>query len=371
MIKKLLFLLLFPILCWSQMTPLSENAKVSILTCGRGDELYTTFGHSAIRVQDSINQLDIVYNYGMFDFSTPNFYFKFVKGDLQYFVAACSFTDFLLEYQMTEREVIEQTLALPQPKVQQLFETLNASLYSEERYYTYKFIDRNCTTMVYEKINALLGKPILKKVDDTSITYRQLLYPYFDNHFYFKLGINILFGAKTDVAAEKMFLPVELLHSLNQSRWNGKPLVDSQKTWVKERPLLSDTSFMNSSWILVLVLVGIALSRNTWIYGTYWTLNGLLGLFLGMVGLYSLHEEVLWNYTILLFNPIYLFIPWVKNPKWKSKLILAALVMLLVYGALMFNKPHLLLMLPFIGAQLFMLRYLIRKEREKLLPSVE
>lgn len=370
MVKKLLFLL-FPILCWSQMTPLSENAKVSILTCGRGDELYTTFGHTAIRVQDTINQLDIVYNYGMFDFRTPNFYLKFVKGDLQYFVAACSFPDFLMEYQMTEREVIEQTLALPPTKVQELFETLNASLYNEDRYYTYKFIDRNCTTMVYEKINTILGQPLLKKVDDTSISYRQLLYPYFDNHFYFKLGINIIFGAKTDAAAEKMFLPVELQHSLDQTKWQGKPLVQSQKKWVEGKPLQTVFSFINSIWFLTLILLAIALSRKTYVYGMYWVICGALGTFLCLVGLYSQHEEVLWNYNALLFNPLYLLLPFLKNGRLRSQLIIAGLVSLLVYAALLFNKPHLVLMLPFIGAQVFMLRHMIRNERNHLLASVE
>ncbi len=368
---KKLFFLLFPILCWSQMTPLSKNAKVSILTCDRGDELYTTFGHTAIRVHDSINQLDIVYNYGMFDFQTPNFYLKFVKGDLQYFVAACSFQDFLMEYQMTERTVIEQTLALPQAKVQELFEALNGSLYSDERYYTYKFIDRNCTTMVYEKINTILGKPLLKKVDDTSISYRQLLYPYFDNHFYFKLGINILFGAKTDQAAEKMFLPVELSHSLKQTQWQGKPLVVQEKTWVTGQPIPNDYSFVNSPWFVVLFLVAIAFSRNRYVYMVYGLTIGTLGAFLCCVGLYSQHQEVLWNYNVLLFNPLFLILPFLKKGRVRSLLIITSLVALLVYGILLFNKPHLLLLLPFLGAHLFMLRHLLRQERAHLLPSVK
>ena len=370
MVKKIL-LLLFPLFCWSQITPLSKNATVSILTCDRGDELYTTFGHTAIRVQDTINQLDLVYNYGMFDFQTPNFYLKFVKGDLDYFVAAYSFQDFLMEYQITEREVIEQTLALPQAKVTELFETLNASLYSEERYYTYKFIDRNCTTMVYEKINAIVGKPILHKVDNTAISYRQLLYPYFDNHFYFKLGINILFGAKTDAAAEKMFLPIELLHSLNQSQWNGKSLVCAQKIWVKGKPLQNEFSFMNSIWFLAIVLAAIAISRNNYVYTCYWIIMGILGAFLCCIGLYSQHEEVLWNYNALLFNPLFIILPFLKNGRIRNLILIASLLSILIYGIVLFNKPHLLLLLPFIGAQVFMLRHMLRQNGNNLLTSVK
>ena len=76
MFKKLLLLLLliFSGTSFSQNINLTDNAKVSIFTCGRGNELYTTFGHTAIRIKDEASNLDVVYNYGAFDFNTDNFY---------------------------------------------------------------------------------------------------------------------------------------------------------------------------------------------------------------------------------------------------------------------------------------------------------
>lgn len=360
-----------PLALLGQTPTLSKDAKISVLTCGRGSELYTTFGHTALRVQDTIQNLDIVYNYGMFDFQTPNFYLKFVKGDLHYFVAAYAFSDFLMEYQMTEREVVEQTLRLTPEQVNSLFTVLNQSLYSDERYYTYKFIDRNCTTMVYEKINALLGKPILQKVDDTAITYRELLYPYFNDHFYFKLGINILFGAKTDEAATQMFLPVELMHSLNQTKINGKPIVVEEKKWVEGKSLTSDFSFWNSIVVVILCLAALVLSRRVWIYHGYWFLTGGLGIFLVLIGLYSEHKEVLWNYNALLFNPIYIVLPFIRSLKALVRLMGVALVALGIYAVLLFNKPHLLLMLPFVVAHVGMLRIRLQQIRKKSLPAVK
>ncbi len=106
-----LFLLL-QLSAFSQYKPLSEKATVSVFTCGRGNQLYSTFGHTAIRIKDTENDLDVVYNYGTFDFKTENFYLKFVKGDLQYFINATSYEDFVYEYQMENREVVEQTLNL-------------------------------------------------------------------------------------------------------------------------------------------------------------------------------------------------------------------------------------------------------------------
>lgn len=366
MIKKLLpilFCLIYSI-SFSQNQTLSPEASVSIFTCGRGNELYTTFGHTAIRIKDSINNLDVVYNYGAFDFRTSNFYFKFVKGDLQYFMNASSYEDFIFEYQSENREVIEQTLSLPQIKKQELFDELNASLYSDERYYTYKFIDRNCTTMVVEKINKIVGKEIIRKVDDQTISYRELLYPYFENHFYYKLGINIIFGAKTDQKAVKLFLPVELMHSLNQAKIDGKPIVNKTKTIVKGAELESEFSFVNSIYFIALLLILLVLSNKKPIFLSYLFLSGLLGLFLSLVGLYSLHKEVLWNYNALLFNPLFLIVPFLKNNAFRKTLIVSA-VCIGVYVIVMVTKPHFLMMLPFIVTNAYMvLRLLFKSKKE-------
>ena len=126
-----------------QILPLSENTEVSILTCGTGSEIYSLFGHTAIRIKDTENQIDEVYNYGTFDFSTPNFYLKFVKGDLQYLETSCTFEEFFQEYLYEKRSVEEQVLNISTKQKQALFDYLNASLQSEERFYTYKFIDKN------------------------------------------------------------------------------------------------------------------------------------------------------------------------------------------------------------------------------------
>ena len=364
MTKKILSILflLFHFLSFSQNPNLSEKATVSIFTCGRGNELYTTFGHTAIRIKDTINSLDVVYNYGAFDFRTPNFYLKFVKGDLQYFINATSYEDFIFEYQSENREVVEQTLAFSLAEKQQLFEVLNASLFSEERNYTYKFIDRNCTTMVVEKINTIIGKKLIQKVDDTSISYRELLYPYFENHFYYKLGINIIFGAKTDTKAEKLFLPIELMHSLSKAKINAKPLVAKTETIVKGSELDATFSFINSTYFIIAILLLIAITNSKPVFLTYLFISGLLGLFLSLVGLYSLHKEVLWNYNALLFNPLFLVLPFLKG-NWFRKTIIACFCMIGIYTIVMITKPHLWLLLPFIAATSYILFKLIKKTK--------
>ena len=371
MTKKILFiLLLFSSISFSQNPKLSPSTEVSIFTCGRGDQLYSTFGHTALRIKDTENQLDVVYNYGTFDFRTENFYLKFVKGDLQYFMTATSVDDFIMEYQMDEREIIEQKLNLPLEKKQQLFEQLNANLFSTEKYYTYKFIDKNCTTMVADKINGVFDKKMIEKVDDKSITYRELLYPYFDDYFWYKLGINIIFGAKTDAKAEKLFLPVELLNSLDQAKVDGKSLVSEKKVVVKGSKKSVSFSFFNSIYVVIAVLLFIVLINKRFLFLSYLFVCGILGIFLCLVGLYSQHQEVLWNYNTLLFSPLFVLLPFIKG-RFFNKIVLLNLFLLLIYIVVIITKPYLVLMIPFIVTNLYILLKLKKKSQEKLLTSVE
>lgn len=372
MLKKILFflLLVYSTIAFSQNPKLSPNTKVSVFTCGRGEELYSTFGHTALRIKDPINELDVVYNYGYFDFRTENFYFKFVKGDLQYFMNVTSYEDFVFEYQTDRREVIEQTLDLPLAKKQELFDALNKSLLSNERYYTYKFIDRNCTTMIVDKINSLFGKKEIQKVDDTSISYRTVLYPYFENYFWYKLGINIVFGAKTDKNAEQLFLPIELLNSLDKAKIDGKPLVSKKKTVVQGDTNHTEFLFFNSIYLIcTLLLILIAINKRVLLV-SYLFVCGIFGVFLCAIGFFSQHEELLWNYNALLFNPLFLLIPFAKNGFLK-KLNSISLVMLLLYSIVMITKPHLMIMLPFILANGYVLLKLNGRNPLKLLSSIK
>lgn len=366
--KTLLFFLIISVNLFSQNPKLSEKTQVSIFTCGRGEELYSTFGHTALRIKDDENQLDVVFNYGAFDFRTDNFYLKFIKGDLQYFMNVTSHEDFILEYQTDEREVIEQTLNLPLAKKQKLFETLSASLYTSERYYTYKFIDRNCTTMVAEKISTLLGQKSLEKVDDTSVSYRKVLFPYFENYFWYKLGINIIFGAKTDSNAAKVFLPIELMNSLDKAKVDEKPLVSTKQTIINGSENEVAFSFLNSIYLIIVILLLLILMNKRFLFLSYLFLCGILGVFLCFVGLYSAHQEVLWNYNALLFSPLFLTLPFLKQTL-LNKICKLSIAIIFIYAIIMINKPHLLIMLPFMISTIYMLLKISGKNSLKMLLS--
>lgn len=365
-ILLLFFLSLSVVTAFGQTPFLSDKAEISLLTCGTGEELYSLYGHTALRINDPINQIDVVYNYGAFDFSTPNFYGKFVKGDLEYFVTTSSFGEFNYSYVYDNRDIFEQKLNLSREQKQTIFSELNDVLASEKRFYTYKFIDRNCTTMVRDVINKVLAEPISTKVPDTQKNYRQILYDYQTDKFYENLGINLIFGAKTDRQSDQLFLPIELLQGIEQTKINGKPLSQGTVTIFKRQDIKVQQSLWNNFYTFAFAMLFIAFltykKKSAAI--VYLTIIGLLGLFFSLVGLYSLHEEVLWNYNVLVLSPLYLplvFFVWKKNVGWTNRIVMLSFGLIVIYMVYMLNKAHLIMMVPFVITSLAAL-WKVRKE---------
>lgn len=354
--KKLVLLLilgftLFTSRANSQKITLSNTSEVSILTCGTGSEIYSLFGHTAIRIKDSTNYVDQVYNYGTFDFSTPNFYLKFVKGDLQYLETSCTFEEFFQEYLYEKRSIDEQVLNLPLTKKQALFDYLNASLQSDERFYTYKFIDKNCTTMVVNTINKTIGKPVIGVNADAAPSCRKILYPYFNGHFYEQLGTSIIFGSKVDLQSEQVFLPSELYDNIKNLKFNKQAICKENRKILEAQKVEIQFSWWNNFYAFCLFFVILLLLNKTPIYNAYFILLGMLGLFFIFAGFYSLHKELVNNYNILLFNPILFAVIYFQiknNKKWLFYSSIFSLICLIIYITILLNKPYLGIVAPFI-----------------------
>lgn len=92
--------------------PEDDGIRLSLLTCGPGTEIYSLFGHTALRYEDRRRGIDAVFNYGLFSFDTPNFVLRFTLGETYYQLGATDYKYFLAEYQMTNRDVWQQTLNL-------------------------------------------------------------------------------------------------------------------------------------------------------------------------------------------------------------------------------------------------------------------
>lgn len=285
---------------FTQPTTISNNTKISVLTCGIGDEMYTLFGHTALRVVDEDQNFDVVYNWGMFDFRTPNFYSRFVKGDLLYYLDVDNFNDFIYNYTIDKREVFEQELNLTFDEKLAVWNEINRQLKSKDRYYTYGFIDNNCTTKVVDLINKVVEKPILYNFPTNNHSYRYLLNEGLKNHYFQKLGINLLFGYPTNKNSELIFLPVKLKEGLTHNKY----IVKSEKKLniVEKLPQKFTINSIYTLWIIVLVML-LLIKSNKFQY-IYFGASTLFSLFLLTVALYTNHQELHFNVLILFYNPL-------------------------------------------------------------------
>lgn len=354
-------------------TQLSDQANISLLTCGSGNEMYSVFGHTAIRVHDPATRFDVVYNFGTFDFDTPNFYGKFIKGDLQYFVSTSSFEDFVYTYVYYNRDVYEQTLNLTSSQKQVIADELNSIILSDKRFYTYKFIHRNCTTMVADILNKHIPGKISLENTDKGKTYRQILSNALEGHFYENLGISLLFGQKTDEVSNKLFLPKELMEGVENTKTSIGPLAKVTTT-VNKSSCEEKKSVWNNLYTFGFVcLLLIALSGKKLVQRSFLAIIGLLGILFCFISIYSSHSELKLNYNILLINPLFiLLLYFIFKNKIKATLITsyACIALIALYIVLLLNKTHLIPVLPLIlltGLILLRIIIIYKKETSSIL----
>ena len=143
-----------------QAQTLSDEARISLLTCAPGEELYARFGHTALRVTDPAHHLDAVFNYGVFDFNTDHFYWKFVRGETWYELGASPYRWFMQEYIETKRPVYEQVLNLTAAQRDSLWEALLVNYEPQNRSYLYNFVFDNCATRPYHMLIKTIGDSI-------------------------------------------------------------------------------------------------------------------------------------------------------------------------------------------------------------------
>jgi hypothetical protein len=217
--------------------------RISLLTCAPGAELYSIFGHTAVRVQDPASGTDAVYNYGTFEFG-PDFYPKFVRGKLPYFLSVEDFAGFMSAYEAESRSVWEQTLNLSCARKQQLLNALEQNSKPENRTYRYDFLYDNCTTRAMNIMLLNASQPVrLRSILPTNPpTFRDLIHEKLDSgHLdWSKLGIDLLLGARLDrevTNAEAMFLPINLLHGFDKAK-AGDTILASPPQALLEMPSL-------------------------------------------------------------------------------------------------------------------------------------
>jgi hypothetical protein len=309
---------LFPILALSAqgqsiqgLPKLTDTAQISLITYSPGPELYQAFGHSCIRIRDDSYGMDRMYNFGVFDFETPNFYVKFARGDLLYQLTVTAGAEEIQSVVASYGQgVTEVVLNLTLDQKQRLFEALEVNLLPENRYYRYDFILDNCSTRVRDAFEQTIGGPV-SEPDIGKRTFRQMLDPYFERTPWLQLGIYLLLGSKADRAVsprEACFLPADLEHAVQMSKNGGQNLGPEKKELYPADPLSQPSLFpvpiiVTGSVLWICFWLARGLRHARWLTAVFLLLAGGTGLFLAGISFWSLHWEAWANYNLLWLLP--------------------------------------------------------------------
>ena len=345
---------------------LSVYATASVLTCGPGNDFYTTFGHTAIRITDPELGIDYVYNYGTFDFTTPNFYWKFMRGQLDYKLARTSFERFIEEYRFEGRAVWEQPLCFEYGQLQNLYILLETNLLPEYRYYKYDFFRDNCATRPRDVIYSAWAMDTLLQRQAPMRSYRRLVADNLrDTLEWWRLGIDLLFGLPADhrcTAPERMFLPMELMAEYAATGvsgiWTGPGLVEEPQQLLADSREPLGRSFPPEAafgMLLAVLLLLTAVSRKSQGVGTVlrvvnrvlFVVAGLVGLFLCFMWFGTDHYCTAWNLNILWASPLLILVAirMERSPRWALWLQLACFVAAAVWVVVCGLAPAVLIII--------------------------
>ena len=366
--------LLFTLSSFAQKTD-SCHIRISVITCGPGQELYSLFGHTALRIIDSTNHTDIVYNWGTFDFDEPNFYVNFMRGQLNYFISAWNFPDFMYEYEQEQRNVYEQKLMLSCLDKQKIVAATLINMQGSNRYYKYDFLLDNCTNRVRDIILKQTPQTTFPlRTVDSGTTARNMIHYYLDRggQPWSKLGIDILLGSKLDKPVsnmQSMFLPEFYMQSLDHAQYNDQPVCEKSKTILTATPLPNQTGqytplIFIASICLIIFLLSISnlkpVKKITHFLDVFLLcISGLLGSLLLFMWFGTDHTVCKTNWNLLWALPTNLIAGffYFKKPNWLKKyfMFVAVITAALIAGWFWLPQQMNIALAPI--ALLMMLRY--------------
>ena len=212
-----------------------DSAVVSLITCFPGPAAYELYGHTMLRVQ--YRGIDMVYNYGIFDFYADNFIYHFVKGETDYKVGGYNGAYLLIGYR--RRKVVEQQLNLTPEQSMQVMQALVVNARPENATYRYSYVYDNCATRPRDIVENVLGDKMHYGAMHDTLTFRQELHHYNANYAWLQLGIDLVLGSGIDYTLDyrkQMFVPMVLMQAFAEAS------IERDGTTV---PLVSKTIVLN------------------------------------------------------------------------------------------------------------------------------
>ncbi len=394
MVRKILLILLslFILQAYAQENKdKSTQYHISILTIGPGNSLSDAFGHSGIRVIDEINNYDVVFNYGVYDYNAPNFYGNFVKGRPIYSLGLNNYENFYKNYVNQSRQIIEQKLDLSEYQKRIFVNKLITNSKEANKFYEYNYFENNCSTKIADIFNEILEEDIenesLYKANVGSNSYRKLVYENINPNSWGALGIDICLGAVIDKninSKDELFLPYNLksyFDQLGNSNIKNGNLVTTSVLF-GEYSKYTETLISPVYFLLILSLIIISITYIDYLRRTRSVLldfivllvTGTIGLLLIYLWFFSNHTASAWNYNLLWAIPfnLILFIELLKSKqkKWVISYLKLIVIMLLlmclhwVVGVQVFNISLISLILALIIRYFYLIKYFTNSIRE-------
>ena len=309
----------------AQAVQLSDATEISLLTCAPASEVYSLYGHTAIRINDPVNRIDMVFNYGMFDFSAPNFIYRFARGETDYCLGIEMYADFLAAYRRRKSGVTEQVLNLTGNEKQSLANALVLNARPENSKYRYNFFYDNCSTrpriLIEKNVEGLVEYPeILPKT-----TFRTIVHHCNRNHRWLTFGIDLGLGSPLDDTIKQevqMFLPANLMTVFAQAQvkqpdGQSRNLIAETRQLAPYHPVDEKTVDTNPVTVFRLLLalalavffIEFKLKKYfVWFDVCLFICYGLTGCMLVFLSFFSVHPTVFPNPSLIWAHPLHLIL---------------------------------------------------------------
>lgn len=304
----------------------ADSIEISILTCSPHSEIYSLYGHTAIRFQDKAQGMDFVVNYGVFSFHKPYFVLRFVLGLTDYEMGIVPFEDFCQEYSYYGSKVIQQTLNLSDEEKIKITKALQNNYEPENRVYRYNYFYNNCTTkardIILENID---GNIVYNNKINTKTSFRDMIHSCNEDYRWARFGNDLLLGVKADLKTtreDQQFLPKNLMTDFASAyvvKSNGTryPLIKDTQTIVMQQDGVNESSLTPTptvSFLMIAAVIAIISLLELVTHKRFIFIDIILMILQGTAGiilfamLFSQHPTTSTNLQILLLNPLWLFV---------------------------------------------------------------
>jgi len=316
---------------------INSGYRVYLITCAPGTETYSIYGHSALRIANPAAGADTVYNWGVFDFSTPHFAWKFAKGRLDYLLDGTTPQAFLGDYFYEKRSVYEQIINLEPEEILKLRSMIAENLKPENIKYRYDFFYDDCSTRIRDLLEKSVGSKLLYPPEEKKDqpTFRDMVGKYQRPYPWLKFGIDLIMGRpgeRKTTLRDRMFLPIDLQSGLSQALVNrdGKlvPLLQNAETVLQfDSPVIKSRFYTTPVFLFTLTLVAIiiflALNRkkcvNRILDLILFTAFSVLSILMIFFNFFTDHMQMRWNLNIIWLSPFVLicFVSLILNKEWQ------------------------------------------------------